>query len=168
MKNIIYLLLLAMVSCSPVRVISTDQFSTNLAQYETFDFVSADLQTHGPYFDDLKNAIRREFEAKGYRLSDSPELLINIGTNVEEKVQTRQTDYTDMRYMGQRNYHWESEEVVVNEYKEGTVILDVVDASTKELVWQGAAAGTITGKEEAMLSRIDKAINLLLKDYPSK
>ena len=46
--------------------------------------------------------------------------------------------------MGQRNYHWESSEIVVREYEEGTVTLDFVDRAKNLMVWQGVAAGTIT------------------------
>ena len=44
-------------------------------------------------------------EEAGIKLSDNPQLLINFGISVQEKVQTRETNI-HMHFMGQRNYHW--------------------------------------------------------------
>jgi len=167
MKKLMILLLL-FTMCTPVRVISTEQVVPAFENCQTFNFYRIQTTEESPYVDDLKEAIVRELEAKGYRQDESPDLFINIGTNVEDKVQTRQTDYRDIRYMGQRNYNWESEEVIVNEYREGTVVMDVVDAKRNKLVWQGVAAGTITGKASAMRKRIDKGVRMLLDDFPRR
>jgi hypothetical protein len=147
-------------------VVSTDKTSSDFNNYETFDFYQINNSSDSPYMDDLKAAIVDELQQKGYRQESQPDLLINIGTNVEEKVQTRETDYRDIRYMGQRNYNWQSEEVIVNQYREGTVVLDFVDADSQELVWQGVGAGTVSGKESAMLKRIQKGVRMLLEDFP--
>ena len=85
-------------------------------------------------------------------------------------AQTRETDYRDIRYSGERNYQWESDEVIVNEYKEGTVVLDIVETSSGNLVWQGIAASILEGelnkKNTKMAARIDAAIEKLFRRFP--
>ena len=167
-QSILILIVLVAYACTPVRVVSTEQVAENFSEYKTFDFYQI-TNGEGPYTADLKNAIVRELEKKGYtRDQQSPDLRINIGTTVEDKVQTRETDYRDIAYMGQRNYSWQSEEVVVNEYKEGTVVIDFVDSGEDKLVWQGVAAGTISGNESEMIKRIDKAMEMLFDKFPGK
>jgi len=50
----------------------------------------------------VKTAIKNQMEEAGIALSDNPELLLNLGISVQEKVQTRETNILDMHYMGQR------------------------------------------------------------------
>ena len=70
--------------------------------------------------------------------------------------------------MGQRNYHWESGEIVVREYDEGTVTLDFVDRAKNLMVWQGVAAGTITDNMKKRDKRINTAMAKLFKKFPVK
>ncbi len=95
-------------------------------------------------------------------------LRLNIGIVVNEEVQTHETDIrTDgMRYMGQRNYHWESKEVVVDRYKEGTAKIDLVDSLGNIGVWSGTVARTITENKSKTEERINKAISILFKKFP--
>ena len=83
---------------------------------------------------------------------------MNIAVNVEEKVQTRETTIHDMHYMGQRNYHWEVEEIPVRTYKEGTLIIDFIDTSTNELVHQLEITEVLTKNDKKMEKRINKLI----------
>ncbi|MEJ2005613.1 MAG: DUF4136 domain-containing protein [Cyclobacteriaceae bacterium] len=162
------LIIVLAAGCSPVRILTTDKFPENFTRYETFNFYRVNVPGESPYLEDLKNAIISRFQSRGYRLDDNADILINIGTNVEEKIQTRETDYRDIRYMGQRNYSWESEEVIVNQYREGTAVIDIVDSRTDQLIWQGVAAGTVVGNEQKMQKRIEKGIDLLFKDLPQR
>ncbi|NJN42232.1 MAG: DUF4136 domain-containing protein [Flammeovirgaceae bacterium] len=119
--------------------------------------------------DVLKKSITNEMELRGYQEAENdPELLINIGIIVKEEIQTRQTDYrTDAyKYSGQRNYYWESKEVEVNRYKEGTVRLEFVDAKQNARVWFGAATGTVTDKQEEAEKRINQAMRKLFTYFP--
>ena len=56
----------------------------------------------------------------------------------------------------------------VRQYQEGTMILDVVDGASNELVWRGVVSGEVhqmrdaTERQEA----IDKAVKEALKDFP--
>ena len=83
-------------------------------------------------------------------------------------MQTRETDIrTDgVRYMGQRNYRWESQEVEVDRYKEGTIAIDFIDAKNKKLVWKGTVAGTVTDNRKKTEDRINTAIGNLFKKFP--
>ena len=136
----------------------------DLHKYNTFGFTSDDegfLNSHVNAkrgLERIKTAITMEMEERGIQRSDNPELLLNLGVKVEEKVQTRETDIRDMHYMGQRNYHWEVEEVPVGTYKEGTVKIDFVDSSTENMVNQAVVSGVITKNEKKMEKRINKMI----------
>ena len=108
-------------------------------------------------------------QQRGYTQSSSnPDLLINIGIVVQEKIQTRQTDFrTDApKYIGQRNYSWKSEEIETGRYREGTVTLHVVDAAQHKLIWKSGISDIIPEKESKTESVINEGIRKLFLKYP--
>lgn len=152
-------------------VINTAQAQNN-SKYQTFDFLEFDLQVlvdieiRTENVDYLKAAIQRELEDKGLTRSDNSDLLINIGVVIEEKVQTRETSARmDMHYMGQRNYHWEAEEVPVGTYNEGTVNIELVDAAQNKRVWEGSASSVLVKKNTKMQKRIDQGMKKAFKKF---
>lgn len=156
---------------SGVEVLDTnaaDQFQ--LQRYQTFDFfrleASGDTaENFERNVDLLKQAIATELESKGlHQTSSSPDLMVNIGIVVEEKVQTRETTFREAPiYVGQRRYHWESEEVEVGRYREGTVTVDLVDRKENNMVWEGAVEGVIPKKQEKVRERIKEGVEALFE-----
>lgn len=164
-------------ACSGVKVLEAESTpDANLAQYKTFDFytLEASGDTVTTLFTDrinmLKEAISNEMVQRGYvRTSSRADLLVNIGVMVDEKVQTRTTDWrTDgaPRYMGQRNYSWKSEEVEVGRYREGTVSVHLVDAFKNKMVWKGAIQGVVPGTAAHAQKNTQKAIHKLFEQFP--
>ena len=168
-KNLIILPLLICLSCSGVRVLNTEADpGFQLSKYKTFDFFQiVGAGDTSSYFEEnvklLKESIAQKLQAKGLTQSSSqPDLQVNIGAMVEEKVQTRETTLRDApRYMGQRNYTWKSEEVEVGRYREGTVTVHLVDPSTKKLMWKGAVAGVIPNKQKNVPATIEEGMKAL-------
>ena len=145
------------------------------SKYQTFDFLDLDVelltehQINQENADYLKTAIARELTAKGLEQSSNPDLAVNIGVVVEEEVQTRETDIRDMRYMGQRNYHWEVEEVVVGVYKVGTVSVELVDTKANKAVWEESESNVINKKQKNVQKKIDKGVSKIFKNFdPAK
>lgn len=150
-----------------------DEFK--LSNYDTFGFydIEARGDTNSQNFEKnigiIKTAIAQNLQARGLDEARDANLKINIALNVEEKSQTRQTDFrTDglPRYMGQRRYTWKSEEVVVGKYREGTIMIDLVDSSTNKMVWQGGAEGIIPENSSNFTEDINRAIKEIVDQIP--
>jgi hypothetical protein len=162
-----FMALLLVASASAQVVITNKQFV--LSKYKTFGFVPPDeaflksAPNAARALQRVQDAIRTEMEARGIKESDRPELLINIGITVEEKVQTRETTIRDAHYMGQRNYHWEAGEVPVGTYKEGTVTLDFIDATHNDLVNQVTATEFVVKNQKNQVKRINRMIKKVFK-----
>lgn len=162
-------------SCAPVRVVSTQKKEgINYEGYKSFNFMDVSYRNDSMVNVDiekfrlLKATIAKEMQDLGYVQAPHPNLWVNIGIVIEPKVQTRTTDIREAPiYIGQRRYHWESEEVVVGKYEEGTVSIDIIDADRNEQIWEGVAAGTITGNLKKLEKRINKAMELLFKKFPT-
>ena len=56
----------------------------------------------------------------------------------------------------------------IDQYTEGTLTIDVVDAKAKKLVWEGSATGRITEKAVREMERsIDSAVKAIMADFPA-
>lgn len=174
MKLLFLMVLLALAGCATEQVqYAHPQPNVDFRAYKTYNFMDvtarndAAFQGPGTGIEALKMAIARELERRGYQQAANPDLLVNIGVVTQDKVQTRETTLRDApRYIGQRNYHWQSEEVVVNRYEEGTATVELVDAARQQLVWQGAVKSILTPKADKLTKRIDEAIAALFAKYP--
>ena len=164
-------------SCGGPKVISTQSApGADMSKYKTFDFyqLNASGDTIPGKFKErsamAQDAIASQLSSRGFtRTSENPDLLVNIGIVVKEEVQTRTTDIRDApRYMGQRNYHWESEEKVVDRYRVGTATVDMVYASNNTLVWKSVVEDVIPDKDSKVEERIQKGIQEMFSKFPAK
>jgi hypothetical protein len=57
-------------------------------------------------------------------------------------------------------------DVIVRNYVEGTLVLDLVDAKRNELVWRAYVVGTVSRDREAAFAALDEALVRALMDYP--
>jgi hypothetical protein len=54
----------------------------------------------------------------------------------------------------------------VREYVEGTLIVDLVDTSTNQLVWRGSVTGTVDRNSNAVENLVRKGLNKVFKKFP--
>jgi hypothetical protein len=173
MKRFLLLLLLGLSACASEQVQYTNaEPNVNFRAYKTFNFMDvtarneAAFQGPGTGVETLKQAIIREMGRRGYQQSATPDLWVNIGVVTQDKVQTRETTLRDAPiYLGQRNYHWQSQDVVVGHYEEGTATVEVVDAARKELIWEGAVNSVLTADADKLTKRIDDAVTALFEKF---
>jgi hypothetical protein len=100
-------------------------------------------------------------EEKGYRRAPgSPDFLIAIHISTERKI-----DVTDYGYSVSRR--WPTRDVDVRSYKQGTVIVDFIDAGTKEMFWRGTASGIMADRTPEQQEALAKeAATKLVKEFP--
>jgi hypothetical protein len=175
MKNSLLFVAFFIVACSSVRIKDIEKEDDfMLSNYKTFGFFQTDASGDalGPNYaanlELLKKSITRELEAKGLTTTSSdPDLLVNIGIVVSQEVQTRETDFSNpadrTAYMGQRNYSWKSQEVVVGTYKQGAVSIDLVDRAANRLVWQGTAESVVPEREKNVPPIIEEGMKRLFE-----
>jgi len=174
MRYIIVLFIISLTGCGSVKISDVnkvDDFS--ISQYKTFNFfeIGAEGDAIGPNYREnveyLKKAIVKEMGLKGLSVSnDEPELLVNIGIVVSEEVQTRETSFSnpaDRQYMGTRNYSWQSSEVAVGKYRQGSITVDLVDRKANKMVWQGTAESVIPNKEKNVPPLIENGMKKLFE-----
>jgi hypothetical protein len=173
MKKLLFSICILSFACSSVRIKDVQQADGfKISKYKTFNFFEVDAggDALGPNYSSnlelLKKTITRHLEAKGVaHQTDSPDLLVNIGIQVTEEVQTRETNFANpgdrMAYMGQRNYSWQTQTVEVGKYRQGTVSVHLVDHATNKLVWIGSADSVVPNKEKNVPALIEEGMEKL-------
>jgi hypothetical protein len=56
----------------------------------------------------------------------------------------------------------------VENYRVGTLVVDMYDAQNKRLVWRGTSTDTLSDKPENNEKKLDKAVDKMFKDFPPK
>ena len=176
-------LLVAFVSTASAKPkVQTDyDHSANFAAYRTFAFAAKTGTEVDGYPDqitqDMKAAVRRELESRGYAYSETnPDLVVNFGARLlnkmkEDELASQEIGYYSYRKVGvYKTWSTYTFDKGVKKYTEGTVNIDIADEKAKALVWEGVALGQIRAK--SMKDPVDVAINrvvgLIMKEYPFK
>lgn len=174
-------LLAAIAGCASGPTVRSDvDPGSDLGRYRTFAFfepLATDRDGYGTILSSrLKAATRRELEERGYRYSESsPDLRVNFYTNVKERQEIRSTPeigFTGFYHYRRGFYNpWVGYpyDVRTINYTEGTLSIDLVDASRKQLVWQGLAKGTVTKKvRDNPGPAIDAAVARIFEKFPAR
>ncbi|MCU0761338.1 MAG: DUF4136 domain-containing protein [Steroidobacteraceae bacterium] len=160
--------------------------SADFRRYQTFGFF-APLGTDKEGYQTavstyLKAATRRELEARGYRYDEAaPQLLVNFGAKLNDKLRVSEVPVPTMGLgvgLGPGYYGYRAglygawplypaTETRVDQYKEGTLNVDLVDAGRKQLVWEGVAVGRVTQKTlENLQPALDSVVASVFAKFP--
>lgn len=150
------ILLIFMSACQSTTTLSDQYTDFDISKYKSYDFLTIEgpAEKNPDYEENIKflqEEISKQMRARGLsQNSTAPDLQINLGIVVQDKVQTRTTNLaTDpFMYSGQRNYTWESREVPVNTYKEGTLTMHFVAPGSSEAVWAGTSSRVLPKKND--------------------
>jgi len=180
---LILITLAAMAACASSSGSSSPKIITNkapgfsLANYKTFAYLQPLSTDRGDMrsltSSHLIEATTRELEMSGLRYSESnPDLLINFVVSSRETIQTRPSSSVSMhhgrgRYGTWGGYSMSMSTTEVVQGTEGSVDVDVIDASRNQLVWEGAAVGRITNSNRENLRRtLGQAISDIFARFP--
>jgi hypothetical protein len=138
---------------------------TDFSKYHTYKWVNIGGVRPDQIMDaEVKQAVDSQLAAKGMTKTDSDKADLYIGYQTAVHQET-QWDAWGSRAFGMGTGSWTSSTISV-----GTLVLDMYDPGTKQLVWTGSATKTIdTGSNhEKHMKNLDRAMAKLLKNYPPK
>jgi hypothetical protein len=168
-----FVVLAAACTTNPLHVRVDQDPARSVAGYRTFGFYEQPSTDSARYqtllTSHLQASTRRQLEGRGYVFSqDNPQLLVNFVVNVrqQQQIQTTPTAGVGLRtaYRGVGGYDIETVTT-----KQGTVIIDVVDAANRAIVWQGVGEGAISLKAERNTSAtVNGAVTEIFREFPSR
>ena len=169
---IMFGLLLVVTSCSSISFTSDYDPATDFSGYKTFavhegTVDGSELENAPLIKRRVIDAIRKVMVSKGFLLTEENNADIIVypfaGTNDKIKVTDWGYNYGPYwrRYPNGRN-------IDVTSYTEATLVLDLVDSKSDQLIWRGAGTGAIreNNSPEERTEAIDNAVSRILENYP--
>jgi hypothetical protein len=149
--------------------------AVDFSAYSTYAWMERDNSVESQLPDHLRIRLRRVTEEvlaeKGFDPAPAPpqtDFLLTYYLGAKDELQINHVPWGPMSpwgygYWGGFNYGYTD----VRSYKKGTLVLDIVDARTHQLVWVGILEKEIQSANPPG-KRVQKSVRKLLKNFPPK
>jgi len=167
--------LLAACSSTP-KVTQQSAPDVNIANYRTFSYISplgTDRSGYTSFLSaDLKKATQTALEAKGYSYTEtSPAMLVNFSVSVQQKTQVEpmpampvgRFGFRAGLYGGWAGYGYPG---TIDQYDEGTLMIDLVDPGKKQLIWEGSTKTISNDASKWTDEQIQTQVNAIIGALP--
>ncbi len=166
-KTLGILMLAALVACSDQITVRTDyDKSIKIATYNSFAWLDKEgiEERNNPlYYNELNDRRIREatvgqLTGKGYSLDPAaPRLKVHYHIVIEDKTQVRSDTYSP---------YWIKSERDVYTYREGTLIIDLMDGQNEMLLWRGWAISALSDTDQMSDELIRDAVAKIFEKLP--
>ena len=143
------------------QTVQTDyDHNFNLARFKTFGFYqqvrrAGDPLAASPINDRrIHDALATQLAANGLSASDQPDFMIAYFVSTKQGLDIQDNRFGLFQRMGS---------VSVNQVTEGTLVVVLADAATRQEVWRGYASGTINAKD--LEKDVNKAVTKLVQKF---
>ena len=124
----------------------------------------------------IESAVNEKLQARGFVLLQDrePDFWVQIHLSTEQRldVRTMNTGYVGgPRGAGWRGGGWAGTgwtETRVEQYEEGTLVIDFVDAARRRLVWRGSGTRRLARniQPDRVTQRVNEAVEEILAQFP--
>jgi hypothetical protein len=161
-----------------LAAVSTDyDHNVNFRSFHTFSFYK--VQTSDPFYEQrIKDEVAKDLSQAGWQqVPSGGDVTITAVGGVKNK-QEYDTFYTGLGgggwgwrgWGGWWGGAWGPNEVntTVQTIPVGTLMIDMYDSNTHQLIWRGRSHEELSNKEEKNTSKLDKDIDHMLNGFPPK
>lgn len=162
--------------CRSMRVDHASDPGADFGAYHTFDWRAIPDDLDDPLMRDpdlafrLQSRIRETFEAKGYeKVERNADITIAFHVALDQRITRAYVDRWGYRYPAYRRPGRPGVWIrAVDRYEVGTLVIDVIDARTDELVWRGVASDAVSSSARGRLEQVDEAVQRILAPFPMR
>jgi len=162
------LFFVAMLGAAFAQQVKSDfDHQANFSQYKTYSW--QEVKPPNSLWDSrIKSAVDAQLAAKGWTQIDSGGDVAIVAIATSHTERTLQTFYDGMgggwrwRGFGGMGEATTSEQ----DYKEGTLLVDLYDAKTKQLIWRGSAEDTVSNNADKNEKNLNKGVAKMFKKFP--
>lgn len=158
-------MMLLFAAWSSAQDVKTDyDRNANFAQYKTYSWEQ--IKTRDPLMvDRIKSAVNGALAAKGFMEVPSGGDMSIVAMETTKNQQSLDTFYNGFGG-GWRWGGFGDATTTTENYKVGTLVVDLFDTNTKNLVWRGSASDTLSNKSEKNIDNLDKGVEKMFKKFP--
>lgn len=118
----------------------------------------------------LRDAIEAAFVRRGYVVADAaPDFEVAFYASARDKLDLSAWDYGYVRRPGWwRGWgpRWGGPSLM--EYTEGSVVIDVIDAQSRELLWRGHGVSVVSDQPKEYVKDLREAVDAILAKWPGR
>ena len=161
-------LALFLANASFAQQVKTDyDRAANFSQYKTYSWEK--VQTPDPlWVDRIKAAVDAALAANGWTQVESGGDISIVAIEINRDQQTLNTYYDD--FGGGRRWRgfggFGESTTTSDTYTVGTLVVDLFDAKTKNLVWRGVSSGMLSNKSNKNIKNLDRGVQKLFQHFP--
>ena len=174
-RFILFATALILTSCASIRISSDYDTNVDFSTYTTYAFFKPGIDK--VEISDLdKRRVLRALEStlptKGFSTSETPDVLISFHTKAEKNVRVSESylGWGSPFYGPYGGWGWGwgfNRPYNVNTTTTGLLYIDIIDATSKKLVWQGKGTGSLSkGTPQEREERIRVFVTEILAAYP--
>jgi len=162
-------LALLFASASLAQQVKTDyDRSADLSRYKTYSWES--VQTKDALWVD-KAAVHSPLAAKGLTPVESGGDISIVALEMSQDHQTLNTFYDNFG----GGWGWRrgggfggfgTSTTTEDTYKVGTLVVDLFDANSKQLIWRGSSSDTLSNKSDKNIKNLDKGVQKMFDHFP--
>jgi len=144
--------------------VSTDyDHSANFSGYKTYSWTKVEA-ANSIWDARVKEAVDKQLAAKGLTQVPSGGDVSVVAietTRTEQQLNTYYNGFGGRRFGG-----FGDATTTVDKYKVGTLVIDMFDASSKNLIWRASASDTLSGNPEKNTKNLDKGVQKMFSHFP--
>jgi hypothetical protein len=158
-------LLFVFTAASFAQQVTTDyDHSAHFGQYKTYSWEK--VKTQDPLLvDRIKEAVNTALTVKGWIELDSGGDVCVMAAEITHDQQTLNTFY-DGFGGGWRWAGFGDATTTTEAYKIDSLVVDLFDGKTKNLIWRGSASGALSNRAEEDTKNLDKGVQKMLAHFP--
>src|SRR5712692_8651642 len=154
-----------------IKATSDYDHNVNFASYKTFTIMKGGNSSGNPVSDQRISAdVVSALTSKGWREAPEGEAQAAVVVHTATKTKhTYQTFYDGWGGWGWRRRGWGGlggATTYEEDYRLGSVVVDIFDAKTKEAIWHGHATGVLSGKAPENAQINEQAVAKMFASFP--
>jgi hypothetical protein len=159
---------IGLTSCSPFQVQTDYSETANFSTYRTYKLRIDDLKLNDIDKDRVLNEVSKQLQTKGLSVSENPDLIVNVKANHKKITDVNGGLNTRFGWGGPFGYGIGMNRTWTFNYNQGALILDLIDARTQKLIWQGMGSGISVDSPNAKQRQIPEIVAEIMANYPPK
>jgi hypothetical protein len=160
----IAMIILATIPSMAQQVKTDYDRNANFTQYKTYSWSS--VKTKDPLLvDRIKSSVDSALAAKGLTQVDSGGDLSINAMEITKNQQTLNTFY-DGGFGGWRWGGFGNATTTTETYRVGTLVVDLFDTQSKELVFRGSSSNTLSNNSGKNIKNLNKGVEKMFKHFP--
>jgi len=177
-RGLVLFLILSLFACSTLQVSTEYDPDVSFKHLSDYAWIpESTLPQKNQYIDNkaldkqIRTSVDKNLTGKGFKLKQSDKFSFMIGYHVAIDQKTN-INTVNSRYTNQRAWSpnaWRgTTDLGQHNFEQGTIIIDIIDSSSNELIWRSNASAEIDpyANTNTRVQRIDRAINKMLSSFP--